>query len=201
MTPSTDIRVLIVAEHASFKFGGEAILPAHYFKGLRQRGIEAWLITHSRTRAELQAAFPDDQSRIHYLPDTLSAKTLYRLGKPIPARLNYFTFEWLMRMSTQRRARKLARKLVRDLHINIVHQPIPVSPKEPSLLRCLGAPLIIGPMNGGMRFPPDYINYDSPLVRAFNRLASRAAPLVHHLLRGKRDADLLLVANARTQAA
>jgi glycosyltransferase involved in cell wall biosynthesis len=201
MTPSTDLRVLIVAEHASFKFGGEAILPAHYFKGLRQRGIDAWLITHSRTRAELEAAFPSDQSRIFYLPDTLGARALYRLGKFLPARLNYFTFEWLMRMSTQRRARRLARRLVRDLNINIVHQPIPVSPKEPSLLHRLGAPLIIGPMNGGMRFPPDYVNYDSRLVRAFNRTAARAAPLVHHLLRGKRDADLLLVANARTQAA
>ena len=31
-------------------------------------------------------------------------------------------------------------------------------------------------MNGGMHFPPDYINYDSRLVRAFNRTASRAAP-------------------------
>ena len=40
-------RVLIVAEHASAKFGGEAILPLHYFRVLRKRGIEAWLIVHS----------------------------------------------------------------------------------------------------------------------------------------------------------
>ena len=85
MTPSTDLRVLIIAEHASFKFGGEAILPVHYSKACASAGVEAWLITHSRTRAELESAFPNDQSRIHYLPDTLGAKTLYRLGKPLPA--------------------------------------------------------------------------------------------------------------------
>jgi glycosyltransferase involved in cell wall biosynthesis len=201
MSSPADIRALIVAEHASFKFGGEAILPAHYFKGLRERGIECWLITHSRTRPELEEAFPNDQSRIFYLPDTLLVKALYRLGKPLPARLNYLTLEWLMRMLTQRQARRLARRLVRDLGINIVHQPIPVSPKEPSLLRRLGAKLVIGPMNGGMTFPPDYVDYDSRLVRAFKKGAGLLVPVIHRLLPGKREAELLLVANARTQAA
>src|SRR6266536_527089 len=201
MSSPADIRVLIVAEHASFKFGGEAILPAHYFKGLRERGIECWLITHSRTRAELEEVFTNDQSRIFYLPDTRLVKALYHLGKPLPARLNYFTLEWLMRMSSQRRAKKLARRLVRELRINVVHQPIPVSPREPSLLRKLGAAVIMGPMNGGMTFPPDYVHYDSRLVRGFNRVAGLVIPAIHRLLPGKREADLLLVANARTQAA
>ena len=49
--PALKSRVLIVAEHASAKFGGEAILPLHYFRGLRRRGIEVWLIVHSRTGA------------------------------------------------------------------------------------------------------------------------------------------------------
>ena len=30
----------------------------------------------------------------------------------------------------------------------MIHQPIPVSPREPSLLFGLGAPIVIGPMNG-----------------------------------------------------
>jgi hypothetical protein len=34
-------RVLIVAENASSRFGGEAILPLHVFRGLRRRGVEA----------------------------------------------------------------------------------------------------------------------------------------------------------------
>ena len=40
--------------------------------------------------------------------------------------------------------------------IDVVHQPMPVSPKEPSLLRRVGAPVVIGPMNGGMGFPPAF---------------------------------------------
>ena len=43
-TDSGELRVLIIADHASTRFGGEAALPFHYFKGLRARGIEAWLL-------------------------------------------------------------------------------------------------------------------------------------------------------------
>jgi hypothetical protein len=56
------MRICIVAEHASYRFGGEAILPAHYFARLRARGEEAWLVVHARTRDELEAAFPSDKN-------------------------------------------------------------------------------------------------------------------------------------------
>ena len=57
---STHPRVLIVAEHASARFGGEAALPLHYFRVLRNRGVPVWLVTHARTRDELSALYPGD---------------------------------------------------------------------------------------------------------------------------------------------
>ena len=48
-----DVRPIIVAEHASASFGGEAILPLHYFRFLRKRGIETWLVVHQRTGGEV----------------------------------------------------------------------------------------------------------------------------------------------------
>src|SRR5258708_39452367 len=57
-TTQADIRVVIVAEHASLKFGGEAALPLHYFRVLRRRNVAAWLVVHERTRSELEHAFP-----------------------------------------------------------------------------------------------------------------------------------------------
>jgi glycosyltransferase involved in cell wall biosynthesis len=201
MSDLSELRVLIVSEHASFRFGGEAVLPAHYFKGLRARGVECWLITHERTRRELEEAFAAEQGRITYVPDTWLVKMLYHLGRPLGDRLNYFTFGAALRVLNQLTARKMARRLVAEKRINVVHQPIPVSPKEPTLLRKLGAPLIIGPMNGGMSYPPDFRDYDSRLMRAFQGGARFLTPLFHWLLPGKREAALLLVANARTRAA
>ena len=61
------MRVMIVAENASTRFGGEAIIPYHYFRLLRARGVDAHLIVHARTRDELVSLFPDDLKHIHFV--------------------------------------------------------------------------------------------------------------------------------------
>jgi len=50
--------IVIVAQNASTKFGGEALLPLNYFSILRSRQIETLLVVHARTQAELKALFP-----------------------------------------------------------------------------------------------------------------------------------------------
>jgi hypothetical protein len=127
-------RVLIVADHASAQFGGEAALPLHYFRLLRRRGVEAWLVVHERTRKELSALLPGEARRIHCVPDARSHRLLHALGRLLPARVHLFTLGLVMRLLTQRCARRLARRLVREHRIDVVHQPMPVSPKEVSLI-------------------------------------------------------------------
>ena len=58
------MRIAIVAQNASTKFGGESLLPLHYFRILRSRQIETWLVVHARTQAELEALFPEDCDRM-----------------------------------------------------------------------------------------------------------------------------------------
>jgi glycosyltransferase involved in cell wall biosynthesis len=195
-----DLRVLIVAEHASARFGGEAILPLQYFRRLRARGIDAWLIVHERTRAELSELLANDLDRIHFVPDTRWHRLLDRWTSRLPQRLQNFTTGWLLRLLSQVMARRIARRLVRELDIRVVHQPIPVSPKEPSLLHSMGAPVVIGPMNGGMTFPPGLggnRSDDTP----FRRFARRLSGVMNLLLPGKRRAAVLVVANERTRRA
>ena len=86
--PLKALRVAIVAENASFRFGGEASLPLHYFLRLRQQGIEAWLIIHGRTRPELEKLFPADQDRIQYIPDRWYHKLIWQLSRPLPRRVS-----------------------------------------------------------------------------------------------------------------
>jgi len=112
-----------------------------------------------------------------------------------------FTLGWLSRLHTQRRARRAARELVRRHGIQVVHQPIPVSPREPSVLHGLGVPVVIGPMNGGMSFPPGFWTGGDSTPGAGRTLrAARAfSRLLHLLMPGKLRARLLLVANERTR--
>jgi glycosyltransferase involved in cell wall biosynthesis len=195
------VRVLIVAEHASARFGGEAILPLHYFRVLRGRGVEAWLIVHSRTREELSLLFPADLDRLHFIPDTKFHRLLYWLGRPLPGQLRHFTLGFLSRLSSQLRARRVARKLIARHSIDVVHQPIPVSPKESSLMHDLGAAVVIGPMNGGMSYPPSFTRSQGLLTSLFMRAGRLCSGFLNRLMPGKLQAQVLLVANERTRAA
>ncbi len=199
--PALPLRVLIIAEHASARFGGEAILPLHYFRGLRRRGIEAWLITHARTRDELLGLLPAETGRMHFVPDTPLHRAVYRLGHPLPSVVRCFTTDFLNRLLTQFIARRLARRLVRRHAINVIHQPIPVSPRETSLLHTMNAPVVIGPMNGDIDYPPAFRHLSRRSQTLFLRTGRRLSGLMHLLMPGKRRAAILLVANERTRAA
>lgn len=195
------LRVMIVAEHASARFGGEAALPMHYYRVLRSRNIPVWLVTHARVRDELQKAYPQDGDRILYIEDTWLHVGLWRLGRFLPARIAHFSTGYLLRIVTQLAQRRIARRSVRSLGINVVHQPMPVSPKEPSLLHGLGVPVVIGPMNGGMDYPPAFRKQQSGWVDRLVRLGRAASNGMNWLIPGKRRAAALLVANARTRQA
>jgi glycosyltransferase involved in cell wall biosynthesis len=198
---ATPTRVLIVAEHASARFGGEAVLALHYFRVLRRRGLDAWLVVHERTREELERLFPDAGERIRYVPDTPAHIALWRLGQRLPDRLSAFTTGYAMRLLTQRAQLREVRALVAEHGIEVVHQPMPVSPKEPSLLRAVGAPVVIGPMNGGMTYPPGFADRQGRLTRWVIEAGRAGADLANRLAPGKPEAALLLVANERTRRA
>lgn len=195
-------RVLIVTENASYAFGGEAVLPLHYFRRLYARDVAVWLITNQRNRAELaQVLSAEELSRVSFAPDTWVHRVLERGRKFLPPRLATFLVGWVMHVLGQLAARRIARGLIAQHGIDVVHQPIPVSPRQVSLLHGLGVPVILGPMNGGMSFPPAFRGRERRVERWFNRLGRGCSDLFHVVMPGKRRAELLLVANERTRAA
>lgn len=196
------IRVLIVAEHASPHFGGEAILPLHYFQELRLLGVEAWLIVHERSKSGLDEAIGfSERNRVFYSKDTLAHRCLWFIGRAMPPVIKDVFIRAPMHALTQTMQRKLVKKIVRDMRIDIVHEPIPVSPRQPSMMFGVGAPVLIGPMNGGMTFPPAFRHLESRIERITSRVVKVISPLLNHLIPGKRRAAKLLVANERTRLA
>ena len=194
------LRILIVAEHSSAAFGGEAALPLHYFRILRARGFHVWLITHARTRDELVRLFPDER-RILYVEDTALHRLMWHAGRRLPAQIAYFTVAFVSRFSAQLRQRQLIRALMAEQPIDLIHQPIPVSPREPSMIYGFGVPVVIGPMNGGMDYPPSFRAQRGYIERALLRFARWSSFVLNRLIPGKRLAALLLVANKRTRDA
>ena len=198
--PKTSIKLLIVAEHASTRYGGEALIPFQYFWHLRQRNIDVHLLVHERTRAELCEAFPNDIERLHFVTDSFINTWCHKIGAHLPDQLALFTVRAVSQFDTQVRQRRIAKALVDEHRFNVIHQPTPVSPKQPSMIFGLSVPVIIGPMNGGMDYPPNY-DLTGRFERTILSVLRSISMFWNAIVPGKRRAALLLVANKRTYEA
>jgi glycosyltransferase involved in cell wall biosynthesis len=194
------VRVLVVAHQASESGGGAGALPLRLFGGLRTRGVEAWLVTHDSTRAELRDRLPGTEfSRVTFVPSLPGFAPVYRWGKRLPAAPR--TIAWgITQLERQFAMAPVVRRLVRDLSIDVVHQPLSVSPVTPSPLTRLGAPVVMGPLIGGMELPPAFRDRDSALASFLKKARPAVAWATNLLIRGRLEADVLLVANERTRS-
>lgn len=199
--PTPNLKILLIADITSAQFGGEAALPAHLFRVMRHRGLDVRLITHARTRDELAGLFPHDLDRITFVPDRPLHRFLDKIGRPLPARVRVFTTEFVNRLTSQLWARRAARKMVAEYGIDVIHQPTPVSPREFSVLYNMGAPVVFGPLNGGMSFPPAFRKKESLHLRLFIAAGRATTDFLNWLLPGKPHAALVMVANERSRQA
>jgi glycosyltransferase involved in cell wall biosynthesis len=192
------LKVLLVADNCSRKMGGEAILPYHYFRLLTAQGHETFLVVHERCRDEVLELFPAQADKITFLEDTPAQKKLWTMGTKLPRRVAEVSLWFLVNMSTSSRMKKAAQRLVAEKAIDVVHQVTPVSPKSPSHLYGLGAPVVIGPMNGGMIFPPAFQKTIRLSERISYAVGKSMGTVVNFFVPGKHKAALLLAANPRT---
>jgi glycosyltransferase involved in cell wall biosynthesis len=157
-------------------------------------------LTHIRSKPDLEQSLSKFASRVHYVPEALIQTICWNLGRWLPDHVKTFTSDWLVHLVTQFMQRRAARNLIEQFKIDVVHEPTPVSPRLPSMMYGLGAPVVIGPMNGNMTYPPGFRSR-SLLERAFVPLARRLSDLANYLIPGKPRAEVLLVANERTRLA
>jgi glycosyltransferase involved in cell wall biosynthesis len=193
--------VLIVCEHASSKFGGEAMLPLNYFLLLSKRLPRVFLLTHERTRKDIEATPGINPEHVFYIPDTSLHKFLNRISHQLPDRIASVTSGAAMHLVTQLYQWVIARRIVRELGIDVIHEPAPVSPKQPSMMFALRVPVIIGPMNGGMSFPAAFAHMSGSGERWVYGAMRMFSSLYNVLIPGKLFAAMLLVANSRTKKA
>ena len=196
------LNILIVCEHASNVYGGEAMLPLNYFRLLsKDQNNRVYLITHARVRASIEQLADIKQDQVFYMPDTKVHQVLNKYSALLPDRISLLTFGFLMHLLTQFYQWKLAREIVKTKNIDILHEPAPVSAVTPSVMFCMGVPVVIGPMNGGMTFPPAFNAMAGRLERVLYRLTRLLSSVFNILIPGKFFADILLVANQRTKDA
>jgi len=137
--------------------------------------------------------------RLIFIEDSRLQAAIWRIGCWLPLSLSVFTTGLLIRLLTQRKQLEVARRLIDKFCIDVVHLTMPVSPLEPTLLRNLGAPLVIGPLNGGMRYPIGFAHRQARWVTSLLSAGRSAATLFNRVFPGKLQSSLLIAANDRTQ--
>jgi glycosyltransferase involved in cell wall biosynthesis len=195
------MRIIIAADNASARFGGEAFIPLNYFRFLLSRKEDVRLVVHARNRSELTELFPNDLDRLFFADDTILHKALFRFGRFLPERLADATTGLTIHLNTQFAQRRIIRKLARSHDVDVVHVPIPVSPKTPSLMWGLGAAVVVGPLNGGMEYPEAFSRQRGKFSRLALNSGRWMAHFVNALIPGTLRAEVVLVANRRTREA
>lgn len=198
---SSRLKILMIAEDASAIFGGEAMLALHYFRRLRARGVDVRLLTHARNRDPLLAMLPEESGRIDFAPDSFLHRLLWQVGRRLPVAAGRVVTGPLMKFLSQCHFRRIAKRIIDEKAIDLVHQPAPVSPKDLCMLFGLGVPVVIGPLNGGMSYPPGFQHLEGKTGRASVALGRWCSGMLHLIFPGKLHADLVLVANDRTRRA
>ncbi len=195
------MKVIIVAQNASTRFGGESFLPLKYLEFLRRRGVQVWLVSHERNRADLTEYLGDAMSQVRFIPDTRSHIALSRIAENLPERGFRQFVDFLMGLLDAYFQKGVIRQLIRETKIDVIHQPIPVSPRVPSFIHGFDVPVVIGPMNGNMSFPPGYRDYESGWSRRIVGFLRSFTIIANWIIPGKRRAAALIVANKRTRGA
>jgi glycosyltransferase involved in cell wall biosynthesis len=197
-TSTNSPRVVILGENASMKMGGEASFPYLHFKLLRDRGVEAWLVAHARTRDELHRLLPDEIDRMHFVEESRLDVLLWKLGLKLPRKIDEQTIGMLRHILTHRRLRRVVAEIVARERADIVHETTPISPKAPSAMYGLGVPVVAGPLSGAMDFPPAFQHLQSRTARLVERGGRAVSHLANRLVPGRIRAESLVVANEQS---
>ena len=192
--------VFIVAENAGRSRAGEVARPLHYFLGLRKRGLDAHLLCHERNKEQFEIDFPEHRDAMHFVPDTLLQRCCDKLSQRLPEKLSQVTTSALSWLLTQRAQRRWLCMRLREPGPAIVHQTPPISPRLPSMIYKIKAPVIIGPLNGDMNYPKEFSRREKSSLLGLEKLMRLLARPINRIFRGKLDANVLLYSNERTRA-
>ena len=134
------------------------------------------------------------------LPTVLSIFGLTKLE--LICRISWRSSRYLQLVSSTPRYASVEwpKTLVAEHGFNVVHQLTPVSPRQPSMIFGLSAPVIIGPMNGGIDYPP-HNDLTGGFERTILSVLRSTSMFWNAIVPGKRRAALLLVANKSTYEA
>lgn len=196
------LRVLLVAEQVNPDWTSVPLVAYRLYAALR-RVADVHLVTHARNRQALEAVRQGHE--ITYIEEGPLARTASTLADrlanrggtnwPLLHALSYPVYAGFNATVKRRFATR-----VRDGAFDVIHAITPILPRYPSALALIrrDAPFVLGPVNGGIPFPPGFAAVGRREFSRFNalRLLGRLIP---GYLATYRRADLVLCGSEHTR--
>ena len=177
-------RILLVAPNISRRMGGEGLKALQIHLELRALGHEVRQVAHARVRDEMARDYPE--LAIDYVEDTPLQVRLFRMkAGPLLALLN----AWQLH--------RLAQAVAARFRPDLVHFTSPISPVLP-YFRFPGFPVVIGPLNGNVSYPPAFAARDPRASGAKQAVIAALQWTLGRVFRGKHRATLLVAGGDRT---
>lgn len=196
-------RVLLVAEQVNPDWASVPLVAYRLYEALR-RVAEVHLVTHARNRPALEAVRQGhaityiEEGPLARAASTLADRLANRGGTnwPLLHALSYPVYA-----EFNATVRRCFAALVRNGQFDVVHALTPILPRYPSSLALVrrDAPFVLGPVNGGIPFPPGFAATGRREFSRFNALRGLGR-LIPGYLATYRRADLVLCGSEHTRA-
>ena len=159
---STRLRILLTADQCNPEWSS---LPGVAFRAAEalSRVADVTLATHIRNKPALDKTGCGD-AKIVYIDNEAVARPMYRLGCLLRGGnaagwTTHMAFMYPPYIAFERKIYKHFRKDLKQGKFDLVHRLTPMSPTLPSpLAKWSPVPFVIGPLNGGLRWPAGYFS-------------------------------------------
>jgi glycosyltransferase involved in cell wall biosynthesis len=199
MTPP---RVLLSAYQCGPGKGSVSQIGWEWYSRLVKKGLPITLITHSRNRDELlEAGAPLADSEIIFIDTEWFAKPLYNFAsKLFPSdedsiffisSVDFYLYDW-------RAIKQLKQHHKAGKEWDIIHVVTPVSPMAATRLHFFNRPVILGPWNGGLKYPvafPEIKKQEYGWLHSIRHLGR----IVDWVVRSTQKASIILTATQATR--
>lgn len=194
-------KIILVAENISKNMSGEANINLYYLNKFQERNIDCFVVCHGRVKEEIKQLFPEEEffSKFYFIEDNWLQILIYKISKFFPIRIKEMIFGQILFAITQLRARTVVKDLIKHENIDLVFQPSPITPKGLNYMYNLAVPVVLGPLSGGLDFPPAFQYMDSKITKFIIDLSRALSNLLHIIIPGKIQADVLIVSNKKTE--
>ncbi|MEC4806951.1 MAG: glycosyltransferase family 4 protein [Jaaginema sp. PMC 1079.18] len=155
-----NIKALLVIEQCNPEWASVPLEGYNYFQGISQL-VDVTLVTHKRNQEAIERL--PEKHKVIYITEGKWATQYYKMAEQLVAKgkVNWPLYHALTYPIYEDFNRKVYRRVKKDIEAgqyDIVHALTPMMPRYPFKVvqACQNTPFLLGPVNGGVPFPPGF---------------------------------------------